>query len=232
MPGTSAKVAFQTGALAGYTFEISKFDNAIRQFTILLNKQETAYADGIPNTLIRPAIGDQYILVDINMPQAYVDAAETALQAKAQLVLDTYSDPVYTYKVKFDPTYLRGKLFVPSIGQVVFLVDSQLQVDKQIRITTATRNILNEWQVDVELSDVLTTGILTQIASAVNSNSSSINNLSNTVDNNSLLTKGVNVGDLTIKQGTIVAADLSSAPAGGTYRQIVVDPATGKFYYQ
>jgi hypothetical protein len=232
LQGTPAKVTFNTGQLSGYTFDIASFDNATKEFKILLNKNETAYTDGIPNATVRPSIGDQYVLVDIRMPNSYITAAEQELKAQALAVLDTYSEPVYNYKVTFDPVYLRSMRIVPAIGQVVTLIDTELQVNKPIRIVTASRNIVNEYSVEVDLSDVVTTSIITNLTNAVNTTSSGLTDLSQSVNSNSLIRDATAIGDLKVRQGTIVAPDMTTAPPGAVLRQLYIDLSTGKIYHQ
>lgn len=230
LPGTSAKVTFNTGQLSGYTFEISDYNNTTKQFTILKNKNENAI--DVPSTSLHPSIGDSYVLVDIQMPQTYIDKAEAALKQKAIDFLNTYCEPVYAYQIVFDPVNIKDARRVPGIGQVVRLVDNELQVDKPIRIVTATRNVINEYDIQVELSDILTKGIITQISSAINSTSTNLNNLSENVNTSTLFNNNKCIGDFKIEQGTIVAKDMTAPPAGATLLQLYIDSATGKIYAQ
>lgn len=230
LPGTSAKVTFNTGQLAGYTFEISKYDNSIKQFTLLKNKNENAI--DVPSISLRPAIGDKYVLVDIKMPDTYITAAENELEEAAQKFLDMYSEPVYTYQLKFDPVNLKDARRVPVIGQVVQLVDYELPVNKQIRIVTATRNIVNEYDIEIEVSDVLTTGIISQIQNSVSSTSSSLNDLASNVNTSTLFNNNKCIGDFKIEQGTLIGKDITSPPSGATLLQLYIDTATGKVYAQ
>lgn len=232
LPGASAKVTFNTGQLAGYIFEISRFDDTTKEFTILLNKNETAYEDGIPNAVIKAAIGDEYVITDIEMPQSYIDAAETELKAKAQALLDTYSEPVYMYKVTFDPVYLRNRRLMPAIGQVIWLKDDDLKVDKPIRIISTTRNIVNDYQIEVELSDIVSTGLITKLSSSISATSSVVNGVAQQVATDTLINKGTAVGDLKIKQGTLVVSDMATPPSGANLHQVYIDTNTGKLYYQ
>lgn len=232
LPGASAKVTFNTGQLAGYTFEISRFDNATKEFTILLNKNETAYEDGIPNSFIRPGIGDEYVITDIQMPQIYIDAAEAELKAKAEQLLTTYSEPVYNYKITFDPVYLRNKKILPVIGNVIWLKDTDLKVNQAIRIIATTRSLVNENEIEADISDIVSTGVITKLSSSISATSSVLNGVKEQVATDTLISKGTAIGDLKIKQGTLVASDITTPPAGANLRQVYVDINTGKFYYQ
>jgi hypothetical protein len=68
-------VVFNTGQLAGYTFEINRYNNATKTITINKNKDEKTL--DIPSDLLHMQIGDEYVLVDIVMPQSYISNAES-----------------------------------------------------------------------------------------------------------------------------------------------------------
>lgn len=232
LDGTSAKVTFNTGQLSGYTFDVSDFNNATKEFTILLNKNETAYENGIPNTDLKVAIGDEYVITDIEMPQSYIDAAEAELKSQAETILATYSDPVYTLTLTLDPVYIRSKRITPKIGQVVWVTDDDLQIDKAIRIITTSRNIVNEDNYDIELSDVVTVGVITGIKSSISDTATVLSGVAQQVNTDVLINKGIAVGDLTVKQGTVVLIDAATPPAGANLKQLVIDINTGKIYRQ
>lgn len=227
LPGITAKVVFNTGQLAGYQFEVSKFNNSIKEFTILTNKDERVL--DIPSTTLKPAIGDEYVLVDIIMPQTYIDAAEQELRDRAQALLDQTSEAQMAYQVVMDPVYIKNKGISISIGDKVWLVDSELQVNRPIRITSTTRDIVNEFQYQVELSDTVSAGTISNIINAQATNSRNINSVSQTVQNSSIL-NNTQIGDLNVKQGTVV---LQTPPTTNTttgFSQLYIEDATGKIY--
>lgn len=225
-PGLTAKVVFQTGQLAGYKFEISKFDNATKEFTLLKNKDEAAI--DVPSAMLRPAIGDQYILVDIIMPGSYVIAAELLLQSKAQEYLNTASEPSYKYSIQCDPAYFRKKNIYLEIGDMVNLTDNELQVNRQIRIISLTRSLADEFEYGVELSDVIAKGTLSAIQSAQISNSNGLSNVASQVNNNALL-NGTFIGTLKVEQGTINMKDIETATDLSAMKKLWID-ASGKVW--
>lgn len=225
-PGLTPKVAFNSGQLAGYKFEISAFDNATKEFTILKNKDETAL--DIPSSTIRPAIGDSYVLIDIIMPSSYVSAAELLLQAKATDYLAVKSLPAYKYVIECDPAYFRKKNIYLNAGDVVRIIDNELAVNKEIRIISVTRSLVDEFQYSVQLSDTIPTGTLQALQSTTLSNSSNLANLNNQVNNNALL-NGTFIGTLKIKQGTINIEDIETAPDTTYMKKLWID-ASGKVW--
>lgn len=227
LPGLSAKIVFNTGQLAGYQFEVSRFDNAIKEFTILQNKDEKVME--LPSATIKPAIGDKYVIVDINMPPSYIAAAETTLKAKAQERLDLLSETQLKYRITFDPVYLRTKGYVPKIGDMVFLSDSDLQVSRKIRIISTSRYIVDEYKVDVELSDALPEGTFSRIQFNSRANGRNISGITRQLQNNALLNNNA-IGGLNVKQGTITFDDIPQTSSSTGFAEILIDLATGKLY--
>lgn len=227
LPGIAAKVVFNTGQLAGYEFELSRFDNGTKEFTLLQNKSERVLE--VPSLSLRPAIGDEYILVDIKMPDSYITAAEAALKKRALEILDQVSEPQLRYQITFDPVFLRKIGYIPTIGHLVWLVDVELQVQKRIRIVSVTRNIVNEYDVKAEISDKVTQGTLNSIISIQANNGRDITQISAGIQNNSLLNNNV-IGDLTVKQGTLIFQDLPTTSTDSGFSELRVEDGTGKLY--
>lgn len=227
LPGITAKIVFNTGQLAGYEFEVSKFNNGTKEFTLLQNKNERVLE--IPGVSLRPGIGDEYIITDIIMPPSYITAAEAALKARAMQILDQASEPQLSYQITFDPVFLRKIEYTPTIGQLIWLVDVELQVQKKIRIVSATRNIVNEYDCKADISDTVSVGTISNIISIQNSNGRDIEQINAGIQNNSLLNNNV-IGDLTIKQGTIIFQNLPTTSTETGFSQLRIEDSTGKLY--
>lgn len=229
LPGITAKITFNSGQLSGYTFEISNFDDPTSEFTIVRSKNETSIE--VPSDLIRPGIGDQYVLTDIKMPDSYIIAAELALKDRAQAFLDLYAALNYVYTISFDPTYLTRKRIVPAIGQIIVLNDSELEVNKPIRIISTTRQLINEMMIDVDMADIIGTNTIALLQKGLGNTSTTVSNLQDDYNTNALIRNNKVLGDLKIEQGTIIAKDMKEAP-GGTLKDLVIDIATGTIYWQ
>lgn len=158
--GVSAKVIFQTGDLAGYTLEIKQygFNSATKTFTLLKNKDEKSFE--IPSEAFRPKVGDQYILVDIMMPEKYVENAEVELQAKAQEYLDKNSRQRFVYSVAPDPLYLKEIRANIVLGETIRFSDPDFNLNDDIRIISLTRDIKNPYKISFEIAEQAT---ITQI---------------------------------------------------------------------
>ncbi|HEY4207977.1 MAG TPA: hypothetical protein VGM31_14235 [Puia sp.] len=227
LPGLTAKVTFNTGQLSGYTFELSSYDNATKQFTLLQNKDETAIV--VPSADLKPAIGDSYVLVDISLPQSYIDTAEAKLKDTAQTFLDANCEPLVIYQITFDQVYLKKRNIMPAIGDAVWLVDNDYDVDRRIRITSTTRGIINEWDLQVELADNITPGTITLLTQGVADNALGLSAVNSTLQNTAILNRRI-IGDLSVSQGTIVLLDLPTTADLTGFSEIVVQNSTGRVY--
>ncbi len=212
LPGMTAKVTFNSGQLTGYTFEVSSYDNALKKFIILQNKNERAL--DVPSVDLRPAIGDKYVIVDIYLPSTYIVNAENELQAKAQQYLDTVADPQLTYQLVFDPVFLRDQNRTMQIGDMVWISDAALNIMAKIRVITVQRNVVNEWEHTVEISNTLPKPSLTQIIYRSGKNFGiSLSALGRTFQNNAVLNQRV-IGPIYYRD-LPVYADNAAALAGG-----------------
>lgn len=160
IPGVKAKVHFQTGSLAGYQFE-TLYTHATKTFVLKLFTNEVAY--DLPNDTLKPAIGDKYILLDIYMPQSYVDAAEVRLYDKAVEAIEQNSEPNVNYSVVADPIMIKtlGLTFAP--GDYVHVTDADILVDRDIRIVGITRSLVNPYKYDFTLADTVEPTLTTQV---------------------------------------------------------------------
>ncbi|MDO6388992.1 hypothetical protein Q4E40_02550 [Pontibacter sp. BT731] len=165
LPGESAKVTFNSGQLAGYTFEIIGYNNAAKAFSFKKNEEEKSLE--IPNEYLKPYPGDEYVLVDIFMPETYVTAAENELQTRAQEYLDQNSVPRVLYSVECDPLHFQREGVYISLGSFVQVKDEAMGVDLPMRVIALTRDVANGYRYTLELSEAFTIPqILRQYAQA------------------------------------------------------------------
>ena len=169
IPDTTAKITFQTGNLAGYSFDLHSYDHATHKFVI--NKFQDENGMVFPSEdseafQIRAASGsyegDAYIIEDINLPGEYVTAAETKLLEKATEELAKVSQPQVSYSLELDEQYfihVYGRKLpteVLHVGDAIHIIDTQIGVDKEVRITRIERDLLKPHTYTVQLSDTLT----------------------------------------------------------------------------
>lgn len=159
LSGLAAKVHFRTGDLAGYSFEINSYTHESggypsREFAINVNKDEKDFE--VPSSTLKPAYGDKYVLLDIKMPQSYIDAAETALAARAQDFIDKYSKPQVAYDLTIDPIYLSQNPITLAPGDFVKVGDTDISVYEDVRILGLSYPLPFPNRLDVELSEEAT----------------------------------------------------------------------------
>lgn len=161
MAGISAKVIFQTGQCAGYQFEIAQggYNDTTKAITILKNDAETDLE--MPSDLLKPAVGDEYILVDIIMPDSYRADAEERLLAKGQDYFNDNAPPKLTYTVPPDYFFFERNDIQLNLGDYIHMTDTDIDIDKDIRITSFTRDLHNEFKyTSLLLSDVVKGSII------------------------------------------------------------------------
>ncbi|MCK4295078.1 MAG: phage tail protein, partial [Candidatus Marinimicrobia bacterium] len=161
LSGVTAKLHFNTGNLGGYEFEVSAYNNSTKEITIIAYKDDQGYE--MPNATLKPAVGDKYVLLDIFLPQSYIDTAETALQAKAQAYIDDNSEPRVTYILTPDPRYFKTHLIELEAGDFITIQDTVLGIDVMTRIVELTKSVTDEYKYTLKLTDHLEVQLIQRI---------------------------------------------------------------------
>jgi len=163
LPGVTAKLHFNSGDLGGYEFEVYSYNNVTKEFTIIAFKDEQGY--DMPNDTLKPAIGDKYVLLDIKMPQTYIDTAETNLKNKAQEYLDDNCSPRVTYLLVPDWRYFKANSIALNLGDFITIEDTDLNINSLIRIVELTRILVNAYKYTLKLSDHLEAQLIQRLYS-------------------------------------------------------------------
>lgn len=151
-----AKVKFITGQCAGYQFDIREngYNHATKTITLNVNKDEKAME--VPSaTGLKPAVGDQYILIDVIMPQVDITKAEIELKAKAEEKYLETVDPRVQFEAPTDRRYLREYDLFVKIGDFVNIASTEAGIDKDIRVISKTTNLQDKYDVTLELADTV-----------------------------------------------------------------------------
>ena len=170
--GVSAKIHFNTGNLAGYEFDIQKYDHGTKTFT--LKKLTDNRGDVFPSassTAFQFAVGDEYKILDVTLPERYQQEAEQKLQERALEYYRQNSQPKVKYGLSVAKSYLqklfRGGeatgLFAP--GDYINVKDESIGVDKAVRIQSLERNLLDVYSYTLTLADVAENNITTRVIS-------------------------------------------------------------------
>lgn len=175
--GTPAKIVFQSGDLSGYEFEITKYVHASKTITYTQFKDTNDFT--LPTTLSKAAIGDRYTLVDINMPQTYIDAAEAELLAATQDYLDENSVPQVMYDLSIDEKFIRDNSIVLTSGDYIRIQDPALSIDGYLRISDISWPLVNPSGIKATISNFIIDSTQNRIKAAVLNNRDQIKQVYN-----------------------------------------------------
>jgi len=152
--GQVATVVFKSGDLSGVECEIWKYDNANKKIYINPYVDTDGYTlpfynDGSP---ILPEVGDSYTLVNLSMPQSYIDTAEDDLEDATQDFLDENSVPQVVYDVDIDPKYAKD-IDSFGVGDRVTIVDTDLGIDSLIRISAVEYPLVQPYKIKATIAN-------------------------------------------------------------------------------
>jgi hypothetical protein len=170
IPGTVAKISFNSGGLAGYSFDIVDYNATTKMFKL------KAYTDAnglqFPNpdsAAFQIKVGDDYFIHDIRMPQSYIDAAETKLQTEAQKYFEENCKPQVNYAVNLSPLFLKqlygstkleAEIF--NCGDSISVFDYDLGLSKNLRLAGFTRNLLKPYEFTLTIAENVEISTTTQ----------------------------------------------------------------------
>ena len=161
--GEKAVITFQSGRLAGRSFDIAqdekalKYDHAAKRFQ-LVSVEEDGLRLPEPKTFY-PAEGDTYAVFGIKLPDQYINKAERELMETAARYMHEQIEPRVTYRAELDGIYssknwtsIGGKL---KLGAMVHLTDSSLGIDDYVRISSIHTPLSKERKPKLTLSNAI-----------------------------------------------------------------------------
>lgn len=156
--GTSAQIAFTSGLLNGFTFTIAKdgYTHANRQILFNAIVDDNAYPQGIPNAQMKPAVGDTFVLLNINMPNSYKDQAEARVKELGDQYFAEEGIEQYDWTGKLTPKFVLENAVELTLGGLVTLQAEDIGFDGSIRVDSYTRDLQQEYLYDFTLSNVIT----------------------------------------------------------------------------
>ncbi len=149
--GLTATIVFKSGDLSGQEFEIWKYNNTTKRIYFNPYSDTTGYVT--PNSLNLAAVGDTYTLVNISLPQSYIDDAEDELEAATLAYLTANSVPHVVYSLDIDPKYTRDNAISLDVGDQITLVDADLTINSLIRITSIEFPIVNRYKMKLVIAN-------------------------------------------------------------------------------
>lgn len=180
LEGIIAKIVFKTGDLAGSQFEIWNYEDSNKRIYFNLYGDTDGYVS--PNIDSKPQVGDTYTLVDIKMPQDYIDAAELKLKEETQRYIDENSVPKTLYIVKIDSKYAKENAISIDAGDLVTVVDVHLGIDQQIRISQVSYPLTNPYEISAIIADFVPYTLQEAIASKTILSSKAISYIQNQIN--------------------------------------------------
>lgn len=170
------RVTFQEGSeLAGlgsddngtHYFEIN-FDSDTREFEIITQFTDTGQ---LPGDVLVPKPGDRFVPWNMLMPDEYYPLAEAEFLAAVHEYNRRHCIDVSCFKAPTDYIEIERRKLDLHVGQRVRLESPDYFPEigyKDSRITKITRKINRPSQMDLEISDALSTGALDKINDNIN----------------------------------------------------------------
>lgn len=167
--GTSAKITFNTGRLAGQQFDLHSYDHSTKTFTIKPYKDQRGLV--IPtedSEAYRIGKDDEFKITDIIMPDEVIAKAEEKVWFDGYNDFLQMSQPRAQYTVTFDRMFFLENTeedvdscyFTP--GDYLPIKDTRFGVEKRIRIQKVERNLLERHSYTVTVSDTVNVNIIQQ----------------------------------------------------------------------
>lgn len=112
----------------------------------------------LPNATLHPAVGDHYIVFNVEMPQSYITAAEINLFKEAVKQLAEYQADGTTYSVEVDGKFMNNNTTINqglSSGLCLKIQDNSfMTLARTFRIVNVKRPYNNENSPQIEISNV------------------------------------------------------------------------------
>lgn len=159
--GIDAKVRFTTGNLAGYEFDLHKYDHSTKEIQIIpfMDENGQDFPDK-KNSAFQIAIGDVYYFTNINLPLAYITEAEEKLETEGEKHYNKYRQPQVQYSLAIHPRFLEKYAGAPEVipnifalGDQIQVIDDDIGVNKSLRITGFTRDAMDPYRYTLTLSE-------------------------------------------------------------------------------
>ena len=158
--GSSLNVVFNSGMLTGKTFEVN-YNHARRQFAMVGTTIDDV---AMPDETWRPAVGDEFVILNMVMPTDYLynhtlhTGAEYNLLRAAVKYMYENEDDKYTFEGTLDTIWSKanweniGGMIKP--GGYVKFIDPQFEAaGVSLRITSVKESINNPYAPTIEISN-------------------------------------------------------------------------------
>jgi len=151
------KIYMVTGRNIGKTFDISNYDHATKTLTILEHKDESG---AYPSELFALEVGDEYELLDAELPDSYIIDGQNRLEEKTQIDIDLQSSGLIIYTAELDYQFLQRLSERLNLGDVARVVSGQLGIDEYWELIEVTQNIENPKSYNIKFGDLARKSLL------------------------------------------------------------------------
>ena len=190
----TAQISFNTGALAGRTFDIVKVEEIkllFKQYKLTLKKViDDTIQLAFPNTSYQPSVGDKFVLLGIEMPEVYILAAEQLLLEKGTEWSGLNGKPNYTFTPEINDVEMLRKPHIAEQlkeGRTLLFSDEDLGIEKAVRISSLriSEEDGSAPKYEVTLSDKVSASLADRVTQSVveslGTNSVSVSNINSLV---------------------------------------------------
>lgn len=149
--GDGKTIAMRTGKCAGRSFAINsaQYDSATDSWVLeCFRSEDESLSQWFPNTDYPVEAGDEFVLLDIAMPEIYVTMAEGRLLNAAQELLSDTSIERWQYTPDIDAKYMIENERIISAGEYMALLDTDLIGESATNVLVDTITI-NEGEAQI-----------------------------------------------------------------------------------
>ena len=157
-------------------------DTRYNEVWIALKKEESTFGVIMPNAehKYHPNEGDTFVILHINLPQAYIIAAEDRLEQSLIKYMSENNDEKFTFSIEFSRIFFaENPIILEQLNENSRITIEYNERQYQLYISSYSYNMSNDKslpEIRIELSDVLTipqnslTSTITELKSDVLSN--------------------------------------------------------------
>ena len=158
LPGQVLSITFQTGNLAGRTFDISGYIHSERKFQLVpVNEDGVNY----PNPTFAPQAGDKYIVFGCALPNSYIRDDATRSGASWEMLKEAVKylwereEQQITFTLPIDEIWYRNSGNQIKKGDYINFIDSDFSPNGvKIRVIGLKQYLSNPYKIELTLSNV------------------------------------------------------------------------------
>ena len=159
--GEKMVIYFESGMLSGREFDVQKYDHTQKRFQLVPKEED---GTTMPNDIFKPAIGDEYSVYNMQMPNAYIcdnatkSGASWEMMKEACKYLYENRADLFTFTGELDGIWAKkqwtnvgGRL---KMGAYIHFSDNEFQrTPVAIRIVGLKEYVNNPYSPQIELSN-------------------------------------------------------------------------------